>query len=110
MGMQKFWTPLRPTIKWPNGAVGYAPGGMMDCIGPFAKVKNCPVDAHPGVRVTAFATDYADTWFSVPAVCSWKGKPVHGFFKMEDGSPEFHVYDKSKHLFAIDWADGGYPT
>lgn len=27
-----------------NGAIGWRPGGPMDCVGPFAKVERCPID------------------------------------------------------------------
>ena len=67
----------------------------MDCLGPYAKVQNCPVDGFPDLVVTAYATGYADSYFSVPAACQKRGKYVGGFFthRGEDG-PVFVPYDK----------------
>lgn len=41
--MQRFYANPHHTTASPNGAVGYSPGGPGDCLGPYAKVKNCPV-------------------------------------------------------------------
>lgn len=71
-----------------NGAIGWAPGGMMDCLGPFAKVQNCPVEGHDK-RYTCYATGYADTMFSIPACTYINGKQVKGFFTVEDGGVVF---------------------
>lgn len=40
---QKFYASA-DSFTWPNGAVGYRPGGPFDCLGPFARVTNCPID------------------------------------------------------------------
>ena len=76
-----------------NGAVGWRPGGPFDCLGPFAKVQNCPIDG-TDLRYTAYATGYADTFFSVPARCRVKGKWISGFFMTEDGGVKFVPYDR----------------
>ena len=96
MSMQKFWG--RERFEFSNGAVGWRPGGPMDCLGPYAKVQNCPimVDGVEVGRRTCYATGYADTFFSVPACTRWKGKYVGGYFT---GECEFHPYDKYKGLF-----------
>ena len=96
MSMQKFWG--RERFDFSNGAVGWRPGGPMDCLGPYAKVQNCPimVDGVEVGRRTCYATGYADTFFSVPACTRWKGKYVGGYFTNEC---EFHPYDKYKELF-----------
>lgn len=57
----------REPFHFANGAIGWRPGGPTDCLGPFAKVEQCPVQGYPDLRVTAYATGYADTFFSVPA-------------------------------------------
>lgn len=80
----QFYAHPTDTFTWPNGAVGHRPGGPFDCLGPYAKVVNCPVDKHPELRVTAYATGYADTFFSVPAMFRRKGKRIRGFFTSRD--------------------------
>jgi hypothetical protein len=99
MGLQKFRA--FESFPWPNGAVGWRPGGWADCIGPYAKVQNCPVDG-TALRVTAYATGYADTYFSVPAACKIRGRYVGGYFAhpgygmdWQEG-PVFMVLDKFK--------------
>ena len=96
MSMQKFWG--RERFDFSNGAVGWRPGGPMDCLGPYAKVQNCPimVDGVEVGRRTCYATGYADTFFSVPACTRWKGRYVGGYFTNEC---EFHPYDRFKKLF-----------
>lgn len=84
--MQRFRATER--VEFTNGAIGWAPGGPMDCLGPYAKVQNCPIDGTE-LRRTCYATGYADTFFSVPA-CTWiKGKYVKGFLTMRDGGVMF---------------------
>ena len=95
---QKFYANPTDTFTWPNGAIGYRPGGPFDCLGPFAKVKNCPI-AGTTVRLTCYATGYADTYFSVPACTRYKGKHVRGYFMTDDNGLKFYVMDSHKHLF-----------
>lgn len=87
--MQKFIA--RERHEFANGAVGWRPGGPMDCLGPYAKVENCPIRGTT-LRRTAYATDYADTFFSVPAVTRVKGRRIKGFFTAEGGAIEFVPY------------------
>jgi len=85
--VQKF--AARERFEFSNGAIGWSPGGPMDCLGPWAKVQNCPVDGETR-RYTCYATGYADTFFSVPAVTRIRGKRVVGFFiKDGDGAAKF---------------------
>ena len=93
MSMQKFIA--REPFDFPNGARGWRPGGPMDCLGPYAKVQNCPimVDGVEVGRRTCYATGYADTFFSIPACTRWKGQYVGGYFTDEI---EFRVYDRFK--------------
>lgn len=84
--MQKFYG--RERFDFPNGAIGWSPGGPMDCLGPYAKVQNCPVEGEER-RYTCYATGYADTFFSVPACTKIRGKYVGGFFMLEDGNVKF---------------------
>lgn len=78
----------REKFEFNNGAIGWRPGGPFDCIGPFAKVQNCPVRGIDK-RYTCYASGYADTPFSVPATTRIKGKHITGFFVAEDGGVEF---------------------
>lgn len=92
----------RESFKFSNGAVGWRPGGPMDCLGPFAKVQNCPVivGGKEVARLTCYATSYADTHFSVPACTHRKRRYVPGYFTYDSlGRIEFRVMDSHKHLF-----------
>ena len=82
-----------------NGAIGWAPGGPMDCLGPYAKVENCPVEGSSR-RYTCYATGYADSFFSLPACTRIRGKHVRGYFTMEDGGCIFIPVDSHKHLIS----------
>mgnify|MGYP001293245420 CR=1 FL=1 len=84
----------RERFEYPNGAIGWRPGGPFDCLGPYAKVQGCPVDKVPGLRLTCYASGYADTFFSVPAETRFHGKRITGFFTLDDGAIVFVPYDK----------------
>lgn len=74
--------PARESFLFDNGAIGYRPGRHLDILGPYAKVKNCPV-YEDGVligRYTCYATAYADSFFSIPACTRIKGKYIKGYF------------------------------
>ena len=85
----------REPFTFTNGAIGWRPGGPFDCLGPYAKVENCPI-AGTTLRRTCYASGYADTFFSVPAYTRIKGRYVSGYFTMPDGGIEFCVLDKHK--------------
>ena len=91
----------RQQFNFSNGAIGFAPGGPFDCLGPWAKVKNCPIiiDGKEVARLTCYASGYADTYFSVPANTRYKGNYVRGYFTSDDGNAFFHVVDAHKHYF-----------
>lgn len=84
--MQKFIA--REKIVYNNGAIGWRPGGPFDCLGPWAKVQNCPIKGTE-IRRTAYATSYANTYFSIPAVTRYKGRRITGYFTMLDDNPVF---------------------
>jgi len=86
MGGAQFLT--REKREYPNGAVGWAPGGPFDCLGPWAKVERCPVEG-TGLTRTCYATGYATDYFSIPARCSIGGRTIKGFFTLRDGNPVF---------------------
>ena len=85
----------RERFDFDNGAVGWRPGGPFDCLGPYAKVQNCPIEGYD-MRLTCYATGYADTYFSIPACTRYRGKYIGGFFTMRDGGCVFVPYDRFK--------------
>ena len=89
--MQKFIT--HEKFEFFNGAIGWRPGGPFDCLGPFAKVQNCPIDGTE-LRRTAYATGYADTAFSIPACTRYKGRYIGGFFTSDGDAVKFVPYDR----------------
>lgn len=93
---QKFYANPKTARKELNGAVSFAPGGPFDCIGHFAKIRNCPVMLN-GVeiaRLTCYATGYANTLFSIPACTRYKGQHIGGYFTGTENGPEFRVYTR----------------
>jgi hypothetical protein len=91
--MQRFYG--KEPFRFKNGAIGYAPGGPLDTLGPYAKVSNCPIEGTE-LRRTAYATGYAETHFAVPACTRVKGNYIGGFFTVEEGSIKFVPYDRYK--------------
>lgn len=77
------------SYQFANDAIGWRPGGPLDCLGPWAKVQNCPVEGETR-RYTCYAQGYADTMFSIPAATHIRGKRIKGFFTVEDDKPIFH--------------------
>lgn len=96
---QKFYASPADTFTWPNGAVGYSSGSSFDCLGPYAKVANCPI-AGTNLRLTCYATGYADTVFSIPACTRHKGKHIAGHFSVSEEGIEFRVMDRHKDCMA----------
>lgn len=80
---QKFYASPYDTFEFSNGAIGHRPGGPFDC----------PVEGYDK-RLTCYATGYADTYFSIPACTRINGKPVRGYFTMDDGAISFRPYRK----------------
>lgn len=94
MSMQKFAP--RERFEFSNGAIGWRPGGPFDCLGPWAKVQNCPIYG-TDLRRTCYATGYADTHFSIPACTRVHGKYIGGYLTTtNDGGAEFHPLDRYK--------------
>lgn len=101
---QRFYASPSDTFTSPNGAVGYRSGVSFDCLGPYAKVRNCPIylgQDNTGIRLTCYATDYPDTWFSIPASTRYRGHYIKGYFTSDEsvGGVIFRVMDSSKHHF-----------
>lgn len=84
----------REKFEFKNGATGWRPGGPMDCLGPYAKVQNCPIEGTQ-LRRTCYATGYADTYFSIPAVTRIRGARIKGFFTQDEEGIMFRPYDSS---------------
>ena len=80
----------REKFEFSNGAIGWSPGGPFDCLGPYAKVQNCPVKGVDDRRYTCYATGYADTMFSVPACTRIRGRYVKGFFTEDEHGITFN--------------------
>lgn len=95
---QKFYASPDNTFISANGAIGHRSGGSFDCLGPYAKVRNCVIEG-TDVRLTCYATGYADTYFSIPACTRYKGKHIKGYFTSRDDGVVFCVMDSSKHHF-----------
>ncbi len=91
MALQRFYASPTDTFTWPNGAVGHRPGGSFDCLGPYAKIINCPI-AGTIFKRTVYATDYADTFFSIPAHCKFRGKRIRGYLTQDDTGVFFVPY------------------
>jgi len=91
----------REEYKFANGAIGYRPGGPFDCLGPYAKVHNCPIviDGKEVARRTCYASGYSDTFFSTPANTRYKGKHITGYFTQENDCVQFRPYDRHKDKF-----------
>ena len=92
---QKFYASPNHRFEFPNGAIGHRTGRSFDCLGPYAKVTNCPIHG-TDLRLTCYATGYADTHFSVPACTRHKGKHIAGYFSLDDGAIVFRPMDRHK--------------
>ena len=99
MSGQRFYANPATRRAERNGAVSYGPGGSFDCLGNWAKVVNCPIRGTE-LRRTCYATGYADTFFSVPAVCTVRGRRIVGYMTMSESGPEFCAMDSHKALLS----------
>lgn len=90
MGQRYHVDPNTETV-WPNGAIGYAPGGPNDPIGPYAKVKNCPIKG-TALRLTCYATGEPLHAFAIPACTRFRGKHVKGVFQADEDGVVFVPY------------------
>lgn len=94
---QRFYASPAHKFEFSNAAIGYSSGSNFDFLGPYAKVWNCPI-AGTNLRLTCYATNYADTYFSIPACTRRKGKYIKGYFTIEAGAIEFNPMDSCKAL------------
>jgi hypothetical protein len=56
----------------------------------LSKIENCRSMFSGDARVTAFITGEPDTYFSIPAVCSFRGCRVRGYVTRDDEGYVFH--------------------
>jgi len=94
----RFYANPATAFHYANDAIGYGPGGPFDCLGTYAKVVNCPIHGAT-LRRTVYATGYADTYFSIPAMTRIGGKYIGGYLTVSDDNGraiEFRPYDKFK--------------
>jgi len=99
---QVFYAHPTDTLTSPNGAISHRIGGSMDCLGPFAKVRHCPVMV-AGAQVdtlTCYATGYAETFFSIPACTRKRGKHIRGYFTSDEAGTVFNVVTAHAHHFS----------
>ena len=85
MGLQKYRADSTgQTCK--NGATPWYANWMG---GPsLSLVRNCPTPMGPR---TVYISGEPDTFFTIPAACSYKGKAVRGYLTCEDGEWKFNV-------------------
>jgi hypothetical protein len=83
----------REPFTFTNGAVGWRPGGPFDYLGPYAKVQHCPI-LGTNLRLTCYATAYADTHFTVPAATRYRGRHIGGYLTLDNGACAFQPYDR----------------
>jgi hypothetical protein len=62
----------------------------------LAKIANCPTTDLRLSRRTVYVTGEADTWFSIPAACAYKGHRIVGWIGCEDGEWVFHLMDSAR--------------
>lgn len=81
MGLQKY----RADTAGPEQKNGAVPHYTAWAFGPtLALIRNCPVvNANLSPR-TVYITGEADTWFSIPAVCRYRGKTITGYCCTDD--------------------------
>jgi len=62
----------------------------------LAKIENCRTNLAGDPRVTAFVQGEADTYFSIPAICSYRGCRVRGYVTHDDNGPLFRPINIGK--------------
>lgn len=58
----------------------------------LAKVTKCRVTNADIPPRTVYITGEADTWFSLPAACRYKGRTIRGYVSWEDGALVFRAH------------------
>jgi len=84
MGLQKYRADSAGE-PYPNGAVPWFTEWMG---GPtLALFRDCPTPFGPR---TVYVTGEADTYFSLPAACQFRGRAVRGWVGFDENGPEFY--------------------
>ena len=87
MGMQKYRADKSESQS--DGAILWFAEWMG---GPsLSKIENCRINLEGNPRVTAFIIGEPDTWFSIPAVCSYRGCRVRGYVTSDEDGAHFRV-------------------
>ena len=81
MGLQKYRAD-KPGEVQSNGAIPF----YTEWIGgpTLALIRKCPVENAPIPPRTVYIRGEADTWFSVPAVCQYRGQIITGYVTTND--------------------------
>jgi hypothetical protein len=86
MGLQKYRAD-RAEPAQPNGAIAWCTHWMG---GPsLALVRNCPTPFGPR---TVYVRGEADTFFSIPAACTFRGRTIQGYLTTDDTGWTFRPY------------------
>ncbi len=93
MGLQKYRADKRG-VTLTNGSTPW----FCEWIGgpTLSKIENCPVD---DIRIkvrTVYITGEPDTYFTVPAAFSLKGKRIKGFVSYDEDGYVFRIYNSSQ--------------
>lgn len=81
MGLQKYIANLKGDAQ-KNGAIPYFSKSMWG--NSLALLRNCPIENADIPPRTVYVRGEADTWFSIPAACSYKGKTITGYITTND--------------------------
>lgn len=85
----------KDTTVCDNGAILIRTPGHFSTL---AKVKNCPIKG-TNLRLTVRATNYADTFFSIPATTTYKKKHIAGYLTHHhDEGIVFIAYEYGKNF------------
>lgn len=81
MGLQKYRAD-QAGAKQSNGAIPWYSNWMG---GPsLALIYNCPIANSTLTPRTVYVRGEADTFFSIPAACRYKGKTIRGYITTDD--------------------------
>ncbi len=87
MGLQKY----RADEQGPTQSDGAIPFYTRWMGGPtLALIRNCRIENYAVIAPrTVYIRGEADTWFSLPAACTYRGKTVTGYVTSVDSSGEY---------------------
>jgi hypothetical protein len=98
MGLQKY----RADEEGEKCANGARPFYSKWLGGPsLALVKDCPNNIEGVSARTVYITGEADSFFSIPAALSWKGKRIAGYITSDESGLVFHANNSSLEKFGL---------